>query len=262
MTQRPDPESEAIVFFEHLGLTVERIGTGDRKTPDLRVLGDGPGYLVEVKARYDDASAEGELRSGRVASHQRSLGYEETVARIARRARKQLWAEDPERERIWMLWLDARAILGSDGLREQLVGTLYGIRHAVFEDEAGAASLHCYYARPGVFERWPELDLAVVAERSGWLLCLNELSNRVADVRTTRLVHQFAARSAVVEPSHLERAGKAMVVPTTLDRRSDQVLTAYLRERYEHPELMVIDFQQTVAAVEVPRETKPPAAPP
>ncbi len=251
--QRRDPEVEARSLFVHLGLTVQPVETGERPTPDLLVLGDGPGYLVEVKARYDDASAEDELRSGRVASHQRSLGYEDKVARIARNARRQLRAQDPERERIWMLWLDARAVMSNEGLRDQLIGTLYGVRHAVFEDQEGdTVSLHCYYARPGVFERWPELDIAIVADRDGWLLCLNEFSDRKVNVRALRLAREFAARAAVVVPSELERAGKAMVVPITLDRRSDQAVTAHLREKYEHPELLVIDFQQAAAGVEIP----------
>ena len=255
--QREEPEAEARSFFQALGLTVEHLERVGRKAPDFRVLGDGPGYLVEVKARYDDEEASRTLKTAGTAAHVRTLGHDDAVERIARRARRQLEAEDPNREHVWLLWLDARAVMGADALRDQLIATLYGIRHAVFEDDVGdTVSLHCYYARPGVLERWSDLDAAVVAGHGGWLLCLNEFSPRAQEVRALRLTREFERRSAVIVPAELERAGGAMLAPTSLDRRVEPVLTAYLREHYRHPELLILDPYQATASALVRREGK------
>ena len=49
-------ENVVASFLEHLGFKVERIEEGDGRTPDLVAAKGGEIFLIEVKAKYDDAS--------------------------------------------------------------------------------------------------------------------------------------------------------------------------------------------------------------
>src|SRR3990170_2479501 len=58
-------EQEARRFFEEgLGLMVTRVPNATSKTPDFLIDGEKPGYVLEVKSRFDDESFLKELERG------------------------------------------------------------------------------------------------------------------------------------------------------------------------------------------------------
>lgn len=94
-------DREARRFFEEgLGLTVTRVPTAKAQTPDFLIDGEQPGYVLEIKSRFDDESFSKELERGYTAVRSRSLGHDRWTVDQARGARKQLMSSDPARGRF------------------------------------------------------------------------------------------------------------------------------------------------------------------
>lgn len=98
-------EREALEFFSHLDLTVRHIPSGPRKSPEFFVVGDGRGYVVEVKARRDSKEWERSLRAGDAAYQVRTTGFGRWAEDITRKAMRQMQPADPDHARFWVLWL-------------------------------------------------------------------------------------------------------------------------------------------------------------
>jgi len=246
-------EREARAFFEALNLTVTRIETGPNRTPDFLVQGDGPGYLLEAKGRFDDASIKKELDSGRPVIRTRPYNHSAAIERVARRARKQLETFDSEHRYYWLLWLSVKTEFASPELTfEQFVSTLYGMRQVAYADKEGnAVSKRCYYARPGVFEKWPEVDGAIISCPDGFMLCVNESGTRKDQLCELKVPMRLSERRAMIIPQEREVLGECLVADTAINRRDETVLRDYLRKRYDRPELQVVDFKDYSATVKV-----------
>lgn len=238
-------ENEARRFFEAVGLTVTRIPTASTATADYFVDGDTIGYAVEVKTRRDDADALETLRRGDTADSQRQLAHDAAIERTARSARKQLLGVDPAHDRLWILWFSLRAMLGSDASFQQCLGTLYGIRDCIIDENGTATALDCFYARPGVFERWPEIDGALISTETGFVGCINELSPRAEQVKRSRIMTRLGR--ATVVPSDLEARGSVFMAEGSTDRKDTHALQAALSTRYGR-EILVVDFTHAWAA--------------
>lgn len=246
-------EREAREFFEACDLSVERIPTGSQETPDFLVHGDGPGYLVEAKGRFDDASIEKELALRGSVSRTRPAGYSRAIERIVRGARKQMAAYDLLHQYYWLVWLSVETDFASPELTfEQFVSTLYGVRQVVYAGHAGKAlSKRCYYARPGPFERWPEVDGAIISSLDGFVLCVNEFGTRKDLLCQLKVPMRLSERQAVVIPHEREARGECFVADTSIDRQVETVLRDYLRKRYDRRELQIVDFKHHSATVKV-----------
>jgi hypothetical protein len=128
---------------------------------------------------------------------------------------------------------------------EQFISTLYGVRTVVHAGEAGkAVSKRCYYARSGPFERWPEIDAALISTLDGYVLCLNEFSPRAEDLRHQEVPKRLAERGAVIVPHEREARGECFVADLDIDRRDEAAVRDHLRGRYNHPELQVVNFKE------------------
>jgi hypothetical protein len=247
-------ESEARRLFEHMGLRVGRIPSGGTRTPDFLIEGDERDYLVEVKARRDDESIVSTLRAGQVADRVRPVNRDDELERKARNSRRQFKSFDPDHAKYWLLWISIAIEFGLDSAMEQVVGSLYGVRQAVFQDRGEAVSRDCFYARPGVFERWPEIDAAFVRDADGVLLCLNEFSERANEFSKTRVAARLSDKAACLSPTSHEAAGLVLLADPRIDRKDETTLTADLSAKYGRPDLLVVDFSHAWAAVEIPRE--------
>ena len=244
-------EREVRAFFEACNLKVTRIETGPRKTPDFLVTGDGPGYLVEAKGRFDDATIRKELDSGQAVTRACLYGHSSAIERIIRDTRKQLETFDSEHRYYWLVWLSAETEFANTKLTfEQFVSTLYGIRQVVYADKEGnAVSQRCYYARPGVFERWPEVDGAIISCPDGFVLCVNEFGTRKDQLCQLKVPMRLSERRAVVIPQEREVLGECLIADTAINRRDETVLRDYLRKHYDRPELQIVDFKDYSSVV-------------
>lgn len=236
-SERPE-EQFARRFFEDERLEVIRIPTTESRTADYFVNGDGPGYAVEVKSRNDeDLSPD---RDTTCVSSERS--YDVAIERAARRARKQLASVDPEHRRFWLLWLSLDATSGAHasfaGSLSLCMGTLYGIRKCLLADDG--REVDCYYARAGVFERWTQIDAAIISDDLGVLMAANELSPRFGLLRDRQIARRFGSRFLV--PTEREANGSVLIVDRHVDRRNYASLREALSTKYGVGIFQVVGF--------------------
>ncbi len=105
-------------------------------------------------------------------------------------------------------------------------------------------SKQCFYARPGPFERWPEIDGSLISSPGGYMLCVNEFSSRAADLCGQQVAKRMTEQKAVVLPYEREKEGYCFVADLDLDRSTEEVVRDYLRAQYRHPELQIVDFKE------------------
>lgn len=229
-------EKEARRFFEEgLHLIVSRIPSATLKTPDFFVDGETPGYIVEVKSRFDDKDFLKELKLGATAVRRRALGHARWTEDNARSGRKQMLTGDLGRKRFWVLWIAIECLSSTEAMFDQVIGTLYGVRQVAYWDEATQQNhgRECLFAVPGVFERWPEIDCAIVTVGDAITLCANEFSEKAVLFQSSKLHLSFAQRGGPVSPSDLEaNRGFLSIADRTIDRRNENVVRDYLSQRY------------------------------
>jgi hypothetical protein len=229
-------EKEARRFFEEgLHLIVSRIPSATLKTPDFFVDGEAPGYIVEVKSRFDDKDFLKELKLGATAVRRRALGHARWTEDNARSGRKQMLTGDLGRKRFWVLWIAIECLSSTEAMFDQVIGTLYGVRQVAYWDEATQQNhgRECLFAVPGVFERWPEIDCAIVTVGDAITLCANEFSEKAVLFQSSKLHLSFAQRGGPVSPSDLEaNRGFLSIADRTIDRRNENVVRDYLSQRY------------------------------
>jgi hypothetical protein len=251
-------EREARRFFEDgLGLKVTRVPSATHKTPDFLIDGEQPGYMLEVKSRFDDENFSKELERGYTDVRSRALGHDRWAVDNARRARKQLISRDPTRERFWVLWFAVECLSSTKAMFDQVIGTLYGVRQVMYWDEASqsAHGRDCLYAVPGVFERWPDIDGAVVTVGNSITLCVNEFSDKTQDFQSCRLYQSFARRGGPVTPSDLEaKSGFLSIADRTIDRTKENIVAQYLSQRYGLQQVHILNIKAYSASVVVPKE--------
>lgn len=254
MMNEPCPEeAEARRFFEMLGLTVTPIATTSTRTPDLQVDGDRLGYFVEVKRRTDSEEFARALRDLGDGEQTRPLGVDPNLKRALDSAHDQLRRLDSGHDRLWIVWLAVDVHAGAVVGIETVAGTLFGVKQAILPAEHGdgAISIDCYYARPGSFERRPDLDAVIVSVSNGCLAFVNELSPRSDQVVTARVAQRLAERRALVIPSHREAEGNCLLADRALDRRNEGAVVDDLRRRYGRPVLCLAEPEHCMALTHV-----------
>jgi hypothetical protein len=248
-------EQEARRFFEEgLGLTATRVPTAEARTPDFLIDGEQPGYVLEVKSRFDDESFPKELERGYTAVRSRSLGHDRWTVDQARDARKQLMS-DPARERFWVLWFAVNCMSSSEAMFDQVIGTLYGVRQVAYWDEElqTAHGRECLFVVPGVFERWPEIDGAIVTVEDSITLCVNDFSDKAESFSVSRLYQSFAQRGGPVRACDLEaNCGFLSIADRTIDRANEEIVAQYLSQRYGLKQVHILNIKAHSASIVIP----------
>jgi hypothetical protein len=256
LTDETPGEKEARRFFaEALGLTVTRAPASASMSADFLVNGENPGYALEVKSRLDDVRFLKELRRGCTEVRSRSLGHDRWTEDNARRAQKQLKCADPARERFWVLWFAVECFAATAAMFSQVIGTLYGVRQVVYWDEPTkmACGRECLFAVPGVFEKRPEIDGAIVTARDAITLCVNEFSERAPSFQTSRLYQAFQRLGGPVRPSDLEsNHGFLSIADRMIDRSNKETVARYLSQRYGLDDVYILDIKAHSASAIVP----------
>jgi len=250
-------EKAARRFFEEsLHLMVTRIPSTASKTPDFFVDGETPGYVVEVKSRFDDEDFLGELRQGSTAVRSRAIGHARWTEDTARSARKQMVSGDSARKRFRVLWLAVECLSSTEAMFEQVIGTLYGVRQVAYWDEVTQqnAGRECLFAISGVFERWPDIDCAIITVGDSITLCINEFSEKAASFQASALYQSFARRGGPVSPSDLQaNRGFLSIGDRTIDRTNEDAVRHYLSQRYNLKGVTILNIKAYSASVLVPR---------
>jgi len=259
MKQRERAEATAeYILQSKVGLQVNPVPTSTTETPEFQVDGDGRGYLVEVKTRYNSEQWREDIHSGEAALESRSLGWSRWAEDVARKAVSQLAALDPSHERWWILWISVAVEPTGTTAVQEVFGSLFGTRQAAYWDEDGKGRYRdCLYAMPGVFERHPEL-CACVIDPSGFgpvNIAINEFAPDKESFETSKLYRTAVENHALVtEAGLVER--NWMVCDRGLERRDEAVVATHLQEKYGLEKVMILNIQEHSASMFVPHEAK------
>ena len=231
-------EQEIRAFFEdEMRLTITRIPASATQSADFLVDGDGAGYILEVKTRSDDKASKTALATGDVVFGAESLGWARWASDMLRSSKQQLTSSDPVHLRLWVLCFVVKRSSAADAVFDQIVGTLYGVRQVAYSDsdeDDMATGRDCLHVVPGAFERWPEIDAAIVSAGAAITLCINECSPRLGKLKSSRLWSFFAERGGPITPSDLELTkGFWSVSDRRLDRSDSSAVERYLAEKYK-----------------------------
>ncbi len=252
------PERDAQGVLNGLGLSASKVATTSEKSADFRVEGDDPAYLVEVKSRLLD----GRLNlnaPGLSEPLNKSMRHDAKVGQWLSESRQQFKALDPAHDRLWFLWCAMEASFGSMNQVERTISVLYGVREAL-NVMPPHQSILVFYATPGAFARFPDVDGAVVfwPEGSGTTLCPNESSPRFEKVMRSKLLQALRnAGVGPVLPSERADAMQGYVIPPEV-RGTDNVLPHLQRAKglpYLNFQAMDVEYQQTMLVQLAPGES-------
>lgn len=238
-------EQEAEEFMSELGLAVRRVPTSTTETPDFLVDGDARGYVLEVKARNDAEAWARDIELGRVAQQRRSMGHGRWADDVAHSATKQFLSADRQHLRWWVLWLAIKCEASAEAMREEAIGSLFGVRQVVHQGPLSVVMDNCLFARPGVFERHPQIVASVVSSSAGFGFCVNdEFADDFLSFRESVLWSSFACIGPPTTASELARSrGFVRADLSAVDRTDDTALAAYLSRVYGLEHAIMLDMQ-------------------
>jgi hypothetical protein len=209
-------ELDAKRVLEGLGFTARKIPTTSEKTADFDVRGDAPAYLVEVKSRLLDVRLANPTES--IGEVTKSMRRDAKVGDWLADAKQQFRTRDPDHARLWFLWCSMESPLSGMNQVERTLSVLYGVQET-FDLEPPHRSAVIFYATPAAFDRFPEIDGAVVVlpEIGGLTFCPNEGSPRFGAVMGSRLVRELREKGVgPMLPSERAAAVGGHVVPAAL----------------------------------------------
>jgi hypothetical protein len=233
-------------FFSSQGFAVEDIPTaGDQgeQRADLRVSFDGEEYLVEAKVREPHREWQATIQRAETdgfASTSRSIEPWWLLAKRISEAHAQLVATPASPDAFRVLWVvalhgDADFVISC--VEKQLTGVrqLFAFRAEPFTQDLGGApqAQYCYYFEDNDFERYPEIDAAMLCMREGGQLFVNHFSPNRERFRRSRLHSVVNSAGAVVDAEVRVRNGQALMLDTDFrGPRGGGAQQSYLREKH------------------------------
>ena len=254
--------TEDLVYqiLQGMSLTVERIPTAASKTPDFYVTDGKYSYLIEVKDRFPNAEEMKRrrkvLESGAVYDTQEKLSWNRNISKVICGAVEQLSSYTDKQADFRIVWLIART-LHPEVQIHQLEATLYGSVDITDRNEwdDGADVKPCYFfTYSSFFELSDKLDGAVVSDESRGKFCLNPFSAHYQDLKQSKLCTIFSADEAIVDPTEEEAAEEAYIADWKGSRKAKQVTLARLKENYNKPDLLDLEFTHLSGQIVVPRQ--------
>jgi hypothetical protein len=255
-----DAMSYAKPFLQHWGALVQEIETSDSEQSDFLASIDGAVLLIEEKTKVDNpeelAKRREALNAGQVYSSSRRLIRDNRLSGIVRKAASQLASSSSTPHDFRLAWFTSTGHQ-AHALSEQFIATIYGTTNII---EMGSSHFRrCYFFRNSDFHRYAEtIDGAIVAhiadEAISVKICLNPLSPRVSELRTSAFLSRFG--SAVEDPEAREREGEAFIVSGELDRNDEATLLAEIQKKYKTAPLMTFDLGYHSAAVVARRDER------
>ena len=243
-------EGQAKRILEGLGFAARKIPRTHERTADFDVVGDGPGYLVEVKSRLlDERLANPSEPIGDLV--EKSMRHDPAVVKWLSNSKQQFRAQDPRHERLWFLWCAMEAPFGRENQAERIISVLYGARIAR-DIEPPHRMPVVLYAKPAAFDGFPEIDGAVVAlpEDSLMTFCPNEGSPRFDAVMRSQLVRSLRHHGmGPILPTERAAAMKGYVVPKNVRGKGDVAALRYVQQATGLPYLnfmaIEVEYMQT-----------------
>lgn len=227
------------------GFSVEKIPESEKKgdkRPDYEVTVDGSTFLIEVKSREDDKNEvverEKTLEKGEIYGQHKALVRKNTLSGIIRDACDQLknYGSEDNFRIIWLCAIDD----AQEAKFEQFKAALYG-KTQMFDLDGDGYHRPCYFYRDSDFFRYRStLDAAIVSTLSMVELCFNPFSSKNTEFQNSKFTATF--KDSICNPIKDESEGYAYLVDSEVDRKDENAVMRYLREKYNAPKLQKIDL--------------------
>jgi hypothetical protein len=222
----------------------------DARRPDLRASSGSELHLVEVKAKEDDAGRDEAIQAafarGELFREHHVLAPRNRIAGIVKHASDQLLAHPEAAAAFRLIWFVSTGHKATVFL-DQVEATLYGTTNLIDLDESQWFP-KCYFFDNSAFFRWRHaLDGAILSSESEAWFCLNTYSERVDQLRSTKLLSHFG--SAVRDPVRFEAEGSAVVADCDVDRKDSAAVLGYLQKKLGRQKLMNMNLGYMSVAV-------------
>ena len=238
-----DADIELVSRFlrEHVGLSVLdlRHNKSPKASSDLAASDANEKYLIEVGG-FDDAQAQPPANDDEpfVSSPYHYLNH--VTKKMRRAARKQLKGTSAVYSgHIWLLALIARSAIDPDHMREQILGTVYGMADIEQRRATGAVPRYrCLYFNESGFRRHPELDGVLSIAQGQIALYLNDFAPLAERLRQSLLGQFFAKHGALYDKHEWEHQGE-LVADFPGDRKDKELMLTTLNRKYANRDLRV-----------------------
>jgi hypothetical protein len=213
-----------------------------KKTPDLRLGKLAESYLLELKIKGDDpdelARDSKILADGHLLERSVPLIARNRLDAIVRDGHDQMMEFDPALDSFHVLWIHC---FGRDAhlLEERFRITLFGQQRLISTEREEV--LHALFFNNSSFWRYRKgLDGVMLSVGAEAKLCINTHSERVDTFRKSELfnLHQ----GGLCDPELLCHEDSVLLVDGDVDRRDENAVLAFLRQKYsfEHLQTFVM----------------------
>lgn len=245
-------EQLTIDLMDSLALTWERIPEEAEPRADFRASDGRCDYLLEVKQREDDQEYEAKLAKEGHAVLQQPLSRLNRISSLITGAAVQLRATPATPDTLRVLVFVAA---GHDTAvqEKQFRSTLYGeVDLITHMEDHHAVARPCFYFSFSEFFRLPDVDAALTILGSRCQLFVNDFSHRLDTLRASRLYQTIDQAGAVIDPRKLESAGDAFIADCDTDRRDQDAILAYVKDKYALPTAIPFEPVHVKSGVIVP----------
>lgn len=241
------------ILETEFGYSVTKISENDSKSPDFYVEGFDENFLIELKTKEDDEERievfQKALKEGKVAEYIDTTGRKNTISKIIRDASEQLNSITTE-VHFKLIWLMAVG-KNQEMKKDQFKGSLYG-NCSIFDLDA-TYTIPCYYFNFNDFYHVKNvIDGALISTEESAQLCLNTLSPNYQKIRESNLAKKF--NGACIDPVLEEKAQKAMILDSDIDRRDTGACIKYLKKKYKKDKIQNMQMGYYSANILVPNE--------
>lgn len=250
-----EPEEFVVEFLKSLGFGVTQIERGEDKTPDFLVHRNSASYLIELKTKYSDPAIleerEEVLARGEIFQEETPLARRNRISGVIVSAVKQLNSYVSIEHDFQLIYLLANGH-HPDIQMSIFENCLYGTKDAVDLDSEGGL-LPAYFAENSDFYNLREsLDGAIISTASEAKLCLNPYSPRYENFSNSELRNSF--ENGVCDPLKQERDGMAFIVDGDVDRRNENDVLEFLKQKYDRDKLMFMNMKHYSGTISVHHE--------
>jgi hypothetical protein len=230
----PFEEFALNVLTDDLGLEAEKIEEGEEETPDFIALDGERVIYIELKEKSSSdeylQEREAAFDSGELYSRSSSIERCRNISKTIHKAKRQLNSvADGEEFRFVWLHADGRE---KELLVERFICTLFGKAEIYDLGEARRVRKDCYYFDHSDFFKYREqLDGAIISFNDQIRFAINNHSPKYEDVLSSGFV-QSVGEDYLIDAIQMEQQGKIWTADCDLDRRNEDAILAYIKEKY------------------------------
>ncbi len=242
-----------IEILKEIGLEAKKIPSqADVKTPDINAWHEKDKYIIELKVKSDDleeTKREREsLKRGEIVGNETPTGPRNRLYAIISDGVEQMKNYDPNHNIFHIIWLH------SSGHNDSLLNmrfhaTLFGTQDLFSMQRTDLMT--CYYFKESAFySHFNELDGAILTYRNKLQLCVNTLSPNYQTFKQSYMYQTLS--KGLCDPEVLREKEGTLIADCNFDRKEENKIISYLREKHHLNHLQTINMKQYSAKVALP----------